>query len=314
MTKKCPKCGYEKAPSDIAPDYECPKCGVVYAKVEAALLRENDRKTKNTTPKQRDNVQHADSIRSDIGFSEQFKRAPLWQKIFISSIFVLGGISIAYNYLIPMTKQINYDLTYKQTENLNGVQFYYFKSNNAPLLEPINNFSDLNDTHLSKILSVIPISPKLSLSRPFRKDGKYIYSIDLSKGGSISIYIHECNKNTDTYYCIEKVIYSPNEKEMARIKARKMPNKYVFVSEEEYGVNWPYKFKFGLLTCKRYRDVVIISNHKVYAVNGKAMGAKRSTGEKIYEDAWNVRKPFYGSGRMSSPAGFIPKGLALCRK
>ena len=35
MGKKCLKCGYERQPSDIAPDYECPKCGAIYAKVEA---------------------------------------------------------------------------------------------------------------------------------------------------------------------------------------------------------------------------------------------------------------------------------------
>lgn len=29
----CPKCGYTRKPTDTAPDYECPRCGVVYAKV-----------------------------------------------------------------------------------------------------------------------------------------------------------------------------------------------------------------------------------------------------------------------------------------
>lgn len=36
MAKQCLKCGYERQASDRAPDYECPKCGAVYAKVEAA--------------------------------------------------------------------------------------------------------------------------------------------------------------------------------------------------------------------------------------------------------------------------------------
>jgi hypothetical protein len=34
MGRRCVKCGYERQPTDIAPDYECPKCGVVYAKAE----------------------------------------------------------------------------------------------------------------------------------------------------------------------------------------------------------------------------------------------------------------------------------------
>jgi hypothetical protein len=29
---KCPKCSYERTPSDTAPAYECPRCGIVYAK------------------------------------------------------------------------------------------------------------------------------------------------------------------------------------------------------------------------------------------------------------------------------------------
>ncbi|MBK7331227.1 MAG: hypothetical protein IPI87_01980 [Betaproteobacteria bacterium] len=34
--KSCVKCGYVRQPADSAPDYECPRCGVVYAKAEAA--------------------------------------------------------------------------------------------------------------------------------------------------------------------------------------------------------------------------------------------------------------------------------------
>lgn len=29
---KCPKCGYIRKPEDTSPDYECPRCGVIYAK------------------------------------------------------------------------------------------------------------------------------------------------------------------------------------------------------------------------------------------------------------------------------------------
>ena len=33
--RKCLKCGYGRASSDVGPDYACPKCGAVYAKLEA---------------------------------------------------------------------------------------------------------------------------------------------------------------------------------------------------------------------------------------------------------------------------------------
>lgn len=32
MATICPKCDYERKPTDTAPDYECPACGIIYAK------------------------------------------------------------------------------------------------------------------------------------------------------------------------------------------------------------------------------------------------------------------------------------------
>lgn len=40
MGTVCKKCGYERKPTDTAPDYECPKCGAIYAKVDAFLRRQ----------------------------------------------------------------------------------------------------------------------------------------------------------------------------------------------------------------------------------------------------------------------------------
>ena len=37
MSKTCVKCGYVRQAGDAAPDYECPKCGVIYAKAEAMM-------------------------------------------------------------------------------------------------------------------------------------------------------------------------------------------------------------------------------------------------------------------------------------
>lgn len=42
MGKVCIKCGYERKPKELAPDYECPRCGVIYAKAEAAASARTD--------------------------------------------------------------------------------------------------------------------------------------------------------------------------------------------------------------------------------------------------------------------------------
>ena len=54
MRKRCKKCGHERLETDDTPDYECPKCGAVYAKVEAGqkieaeqLLRQKEGEEKD---------------------------------------------------------------------------------------------------------------------------------------------------------------------------------------------------------------------------------------------------------------------------
>lgn len=42
MSIECKKCGYTRKPHDAAPDYECPSCGAVYAKVEARLAQQRE--------------------------------------------------------------------------------------------------------------------------------------------------------------------------------------------------------------------------------------------------------------------------------
>lgn len=37
--KTCPKCDYERTPTDTSPDYECPSCGVVYEKYAQFLIK-----------------------------------------------------------------------------------------------------------------------------------------------------------------------------------------------------------------------------------------------------------------------------------
>ncbi len=37
MTRKCIKCGYTRKSEDMAPEYECPRCGIIYDKFETQL-------------------------------------------------------------------------------------------------------------------------------------------------------------------------------------------------------------------------------------------------------------------------------------
>jgi len=35
--KRCPKCRYERQPSDSTPDWQCPSCGIAYSKAEGPM-------------------------------------------------------------------------------------------------------------------------------------------------------------------------------------------------------------------------------------------------------------------------------------
>ena len=60
MNKICLKCGYVRKDTDTAPEYECPKCGVVYAKAKAAKSSTNTNQRK---------VNRSYSNSDDSGFS-----------------------------------------------------------------------------------------------------------------------------------------------------------------------------------------------------------------------------------------------------
>ena len=45
MAKVCLKCGYERKPQEMAPETECPKCGIIYAKVEYAIKKAQQAET-----------------------------------------------------------------------------------------------------------------------------------------------------------------------------------------------------------------------------------------------------------------------------
>src|SRR5437667_4273050 len=48
MEIECPKCRYKRVPTDQAPAWQCPQCGVAYAKVAAMASLQRDSPAKAT--------------------------------------------------------------------------------------------------------------------------------------------------------------------------------------------------------------------------------------------------------------------------
>lgn len=94
MAEICKKCGYERQATDVAPNYECPKCGAVYAKVDALL----NKKAEGVRVK-REEKEKADHERV-LRMKEEQQQAQLrkpQQIVFLTlllTIFCLVGLAI----------------------------------------------------------------------------------------------------------------------------------------------------------------------------------------------------------------------------
>ena len=84
MGKKCLKCGYERKPSDIVPDYECPKCGAIYTKVEIAKQTEQ-----GYLPKLRDAIEKKEGI--SFRYSRADGHMTIHNAVYPRKIFKKGG-------------------------------------------------------------------------------------------------------------------------------------------------------------------------------------------------------------------------------
>jgi len=65
-TIRCKKCGYVREETDSAPDYECPKCGVVYAKVEARLKHQEEVRLQAEAQLQQKMLEEKESVEAQL--------------------------------------------------------------------------------------------------------------------------------------------------------------------------------------------------------------------------------------------------------
>lgn len=82
------------------------------------------------------------------------------------------------------------------------------------------------------------------------------------------------------------------------------------VSKEEFGDSWPLTVDSGYLECWKHNAVIFHSNGKTYAVNGTAIGWRRSEGWRDIEEIW-ADDPTPGYYKIDiSP--ILDRGLTLC--
>jgi len=86
----CPKCGYIRKHEDIAPEWQCPSCQVVYAKVSANNDNQRTMPIPNTisTPQQTGTLQSRSHILSK-SYEQPEKQRPLQWRYISLGVFVL---------------------------------------------------------------------------------------------------------------------------------------------------------------------------------------------------------------------------------
>ncbi len=93
---KCPKCSYERKSTDEAPDWQCPLCGVVYAKV---LRAQQDKATLTAAIEPDAGQTEQEAEEAELIFQERLVLASQGQKMVIHSFLlnmVLGAVERAH--------------------------------------------------------------------------------------------------------------------------------------------------------------------------------------------------------------------------
>lgn len=89
----CPRCGYTRQPSDIAPEWQCPKCGVAYAKAERPSLQERKERfilTTETTLQGYEITERVEVISAECVFGMS-----IFRDFFAGITDMVGGRSVA---------------------------------------------------------------------------------------------------------------------------------------------------------------------------------------------------------------------------
>jgi Protein of unknown function (DUF2511) len=86
----------------------------------------------------------------------------------------------------------------------------------------------------------------------------------------------------------------------------------VLITKAEYGNDWPYTVDSGLLCCDPPGgNVVLKSEGKVYALNGRAMGNAKGKGYLNARDSITLRDK-NGYFTVGDVGKIISRGLSMC--
>lgn len=271
--QQCRRCGADEIPPSFN---RCPQCGASLARLDD--IRQNGRKL------------------FLYGLGAVFVFAALM------SIF---GKEKATQAPKP-ARMARYNFKHETSVNQYGVQFYYFRSTNAPPIHIANG--QVNIAQVNVILS--KIGEGVVASQPSSTVGRDSLVWKNYNNGSLVVEMKLCptaNRTGAEYICVKKVRITPSARTMMENQARNSATR-LFVSQEMYGVAWPFTVDFGILACRHGGEVVFRTvDHDVYALNGLA---KSNKALKDLRGIWKNDPTIPGLKISVGP--LITSGLNLC--
>jgi hypothetical protein len=220
----CPKCGYLRQPSDSAPEFECPKCGVIYAKYLATLqgrppeLSSSPKSTTESMSKDSPSNNQAEefSIDSREKWARLFQsHLTRWRYLYapclIGALIVILGIcftdygNLRYRYwgYIGAIESLNFDGAYsylspstRRMMPLAAWRLHYESSTDMRNKETFKSVSFSADGRSARVISIVALDGK---------DVRPNYQTWIKEGGSWSrgfiedqpIAVKEINRKFD---------------------------------------------------------------------------------------------------------------------
>jgi len=182
-----------------------------------------------------------------------------------------------------------------------GVQHHYFEGTRQPTLDSSNPVPDVNRTLLFLGLPLVA-------SRPTETRRGHMTWNSYGEG-RMTVYESSCARGRGT--CIQKVMVTPSRRDMMRNLAEGRANQQ-FISEDEFGREWPFAVPFGIVSCHGVSEVYFIADDRTtYPVNGKAISAQPE-GPDI-RTIWRDSSPNPAVPGKVDIHPVIRAGLALCR-
>lgn len=189
--KSCPKCGYKRKDSDIAPPYECPECGIIYSKYGKKSNNSNNNESEdkidtsqnnfrqNSHEESKSRKENSNHIKDDNAFNLDNKPTlSLNKKLILLAVFAVVFYSMFSKYFIDYDAELT---NIKAETELNN------KSNNSVNSKPKKkswNTFESEDTMTGKFeaYTYSPTTyPKQKMSFPYSDVNSFI-GIGCKKG------------------------------------------------------------------------------------------------------------------------------------